>query len=219
MKNLLVVLMMFCSLHSFGQKVNIEEGLEALGSGYNKSYKVFIPDADLKLTTKKWNDFLKKNKAKVKTLKSGLINGKNAVINGLGQDSIQVYSKITESVDGVTLSAAFDRKGTFLSPSSNLNDAKLIQQLLKDLATEVRKEALMEKIKVAEKFLSTKTKDQKTLEDQNSYLIGSNEKMKMQIAENELKINDNSSVIEKLKGEVVEQGNNLQTIKDKLKDL
>jgi uncharacterized coiled-coil protein SlyX len=50
-------------------------------------------------------------------------------------------------------------------------------------------------------------------------LIGSNEKMKMQIAENELKINDNSSVIEKLKGEVVEQGNNLQTIKDKLKDL
>lgn len=219
MKNLLVILMMFCSVHVFGQKVNIEEGLEALGSGYNKSYKVFIPHADVKLATKRWSDFLKKNKAKVKTLKGGLINGQNTVVNGLGPDSIQVYSKINEAFDGVMLAAAFDRNGTFLSPSSTLNDAKLIQQLLKDWATEVSKEALMEKIKDAEKLLSAKMKDQKNLEEENSDLIGSNEKMKKQIAENERKITDNSNAIDKLKGEVIEQGKNVETIKDKQKDL
>jgi hypothetical protein len=219
MKNLLVVLMMFCSLHAFGQKVNIEEGLEALGSGYNKAYKVYIPHADVKLTTKRWSDFLKKNKAKVKTLKGGLINGQNTVINGLGPDSIQVYSKINEAFDGVMLAAAFDRNGTFLSPSSTLNDAKLIQQLLKEWATEVAKEALDEKIEDAAKLLAGKMKEKKNLEEDNTDLIGSNEKMKKQIAENERKITDNSNAIEKLKGEVVEQGNNLQTIKDKVKDL
>ena len=219
MKNILTILLIYLSgLYATAQKISVTTSTEELGSGYNSAYTVFIPHSTERAVEKKWIDFLKDNDAKVKSNKHG-INGQNAVIKSICPDTLQVYSKITENADGISLIAAFSKGGTFIAPATFNDDSKMIERMLQGLALPLAKDGLEDKIKAASKGLDGKLRDQESLEKQNEHLASENEKMKNKISDNEREIKDNDHKISDLKVEVENQKNNLDGIKNKAKDL
>ena len=200
------------------QKISVTTAAVELGNGYNSAFEVFIPHTTVRAVERKWVDFLKDNDAKVKTSKKG-INGQNAIIKSICADTLQVFSKITENAEGISLSAAFSKNGTFIAPSTFADDSKMIEKILHSMALPLAKEGLEDKVKVAQKLLEAKISDQEGLEKTNNKLANENEKMKKQTQENEREIKDNEHKISDLKADVENKKTSLDAFKNKSKDL
>lgn len=218
-KILLLFLLVALSTFSYGQKVIVDEGLESLGDGYNNAIRVFVPHTSEKALTKKWTEFLKKNNAKVKTSRSNTITGLYTVINGLGPDSMTVYSKITELSDGYQLAAVFQRGKECISSSRTPKEASMLQSLLKKWGADIGNEALLEKLEEAEDFLKGQNKTKRNLENNTKSLTQSNEAMKKQIADNEKKMEENTKKLGLLQTEIEAQTILIDGIKAKQLEL
>ena len=200
------------------QKITVTTSTEELGNGFNSAFTVFIPHTTVRAVERKWVDFLKDNDAKVKTSKKG-INGQNAVIKAICPDTLQVFSKIDENAEGISLIAAFSKNGTFISPSTFVDDAKMIDRVLHTIAMPLAKDGLEDKVKAAQKLLDAKISDQEELEKRNTKLANEIEKMKKETQENEREIKDNEHKIIDLKADVENKKTTLENIKNKSKDL
>jgi hypothetical protein len=191
MKTLTAILFfLFFSAFGFSQSVIVDEGLEKLGGGYNAAIRVYLPYVADDLFADAWVDFLKENKAKVKKSKEE-INAKNVVINGLGADTIIVYSTITPVDSGFQLAAVFMRENIAISTKSHPKEASWLIKFFKDWGKNISNQALLNKIEEEEKVLKDKSKDKKNLENNTDYLELSNANMKKQIGDNEKRIDDN----------------------------
>ncbi|MFN5347916.1 MAG: hypothetical protein ACK44N_10685 [Bacteroidota bacterium] len=191
MKKLIAsILFIFISSLGFSQVVIVDEGLEKLGGGYNTSIRVFIPYVSYELLADSWVDFLKENKAKVKKAKEE-INAKNVVINGLGADTLTIFSVITAVDSGFQLAAVFMRDDKTVSSKNHPKEASWIIKFFKEWGTKICNQALENKIKDQEDVIKDKSKDKKNLENNTSYLEQSNASMKKQISDNEKRIDDN----------------------------
>jgi len=184
------ILFVFISCFGFAQSVIVDEGLEKLGGGYNAAIRVYLPYVADDLLADAWVDFLKENKAKVKKSKEE-INAKNVVINGLGADTLVVYSTITPVDSGLQLAAVFMRENIAISTKSHPKEASWLIKFFKDWGKNISNQALLNKIEKEEKVLKDKGKDKKSLENNTNYLEQSNANMKNQIGENEKRIDDN----------------------------
>ena len=188
----LIAILFFLSFSAFGfsQSVIVDEGLEKLGGGYNTAIRVYLPYVADDLLADAWVDFLKENSAKVKKSKEE-INAKNVVINGLGADTIIVYSTITPVDSGLQLAAVFMRENIAISTKSHPKEASWLIKFFKDWGKKISNQALLNKIEEEEKVVKDKGKDKKSLENNTDYLEQSNANMKKQIGENEKRIDDN----------------------------
>ena len=219
MKTIISILFICASVQlANAQKITVTNSSEELGNGYNSAFTVFIPHTTERDVERKWISFLKDNDAKVKSSKKG-INGQNAIIKSICPDTLQVFSKITENAEGISLSAAFSKNGTFIAPSTFADDSKMIEKILHSMALPLAKEGLEDKVKVAQKLLEAKISDQEGLEKTNNKLANENEKMKKQTQENEREIKDNEHKISDLKADVENKKTSLDAIKNKSKDL
>lgn len=191
MKTLIVILFfLFVSVFGFSQSVIVDEGLEKLGGAYNTAIRVYVPYTSEDLLVDKWVDFLKENKAKVKKSKEE-INAKNVVINGLGADTMIVYSTIVQVDSGYQLAAVFMRENIAVSTKSHPKEASWLIKFLKDWGKNISNQSLLNKIEDQEKVLKDKGKDKKSFENNTEYLEQSNANMKKQISDNEKRIDDN----------------------------
>lgn len=168
----------------------VDEGLEKLGGAYNTAIRVYVPYTSEDLLVDKWVDFLKENKAKVKKSKEE-INAKNVVINGLGADTMIVYSTIVQVDSGYQLAAVFMRENIAVSTKSHPKEASWLIKFLKDWGKNISNQSLLNKIEDQEKVLKDKGKDKKSFENNTEYLEQSNANMKKQISDNEKRIDDN----------------------------
>ncbi len=200
------------------QKVTIQNNIENIGDGYNMAFKVTIPYTTEKSVTKKWSGFLKDNHAKVKSSK-GNIRGENTVINGLGADTMQVYSRVAETGNDIQLVAGFQRNGLYINPTDNPVDNELLTKLLYDLALTLSHEGIEERALEADKVFKDKTKEQSNLIRENEKLSSSNEKMKKNISQNEDEIEKNIRRLDDLKKEIADQQNAIEGIKNKKTEL
>jgi hypothetical protein len=191
MKTLTAILFfLFVSAFGFSQSVIVDEGLEKLGGAYNTAIRVYVPYSNEDLLADKWVDFLKENKAKVKKSKDE-ITAKNVVINGLGADTLIVYSTITPVDSGLQLAAVFMRENIAISTKSHPKEASWLIKFLKDWGKNISNQALLNKIEDQEDVLKDKGKDKKSLENNTDYLEQSNANMKKQISDNEKRIDEN----------------------------
>ena len=191
MKKLIAsILFVFISSFGFSQAVIVDEGLEKLGGAYNTAIRVYLPYVNDDLLADSWVDFLKENKAKIKKSKEE-ITAKNVVINGLGADTLIVYSTIVPVDSGLQLAAVFMRDNIAISTKSHPKEASWLIKFLKDWGTKISNQALENKIKDQEDVIKGKSKDKKNLENNTSYLEQSNASMKKQISDNEKRIDDN----------------------------
>ena len=198
------------------QKLTINNVSENLGGSYNPALQISIPHASTKTVEKKWNSFLKDYKAKVKSSKDE-ITGQRFVLKE--KDTMEVYSKITENADGVSLSAAFLRDGTFITSTTDPNDYDMLSKLLHDLALPIAKDGLDKKIEAATEIFEDKTKEHDNLVKRNERLHDDNEKMKGKISDNERETQDNEKKISGLKSAIEQQKSAVEEIKSKSKDL
>jgi hypothetical protein len=189
-----VLFFLFFSAFGFSQSVIVDEGLEKLGEGYNTAIRVYLPYVNDDLLADAWVDFLKENKAKVKKSKEE-INAKNVVINGLGADTLIVYSTITPLDSGLQLAAVFMRENIAISTKSHPKEASWLIKFFKDWGKNISNQALLNKIEEQEKVVKDKGKDKKSLENSTDYLEQSNANMKKQIVENEKRIDENKNKI------------------------
>jgi hypothetical protein len=188
----IIALLFFLFFYAFGfsQSVIVDEGLEKLGDGYNTAIRVYLPYVADDLLAEAWIDFLKENKAKVKKSKEE-INAKNVVINGLGADTLIVYSVITPVDSGLQLAAVFMRENIAISTKNHPKEASWLIKFFKDWGKNISNQALLNKIEEEEKVVKDKGKDKKSLENNTDYLEQSNANMKKQIGDNEKRIDDN----------------------------
>jgi hypothetical protein len=196
MKKILVFLFLIIStLTTNAQSVIVDEGLEKLGGAYNTAIRVYIPYATEDLLADKWVDFLKDNKGKVKKSKEE-ITAKNVVINGLGADTLLVYSTITQVDSGFQLAAVFMRENSSISSKNHPKEASWLMKFLKDWGKNIANQALQNQIEDQEELLKDKGKDKKSFENNSSYLEQSNANMKKQISDNEKRIEENKIKIQ-----------------------
>ena len=198
------------------QKISITQNTESSENGNSPSMQVFIPHATAKAAEKAWKDFLKDHHAKVKSSKDE-INTQNFVLKA--GDTMQVYSRISESSEGATLNAAFSSSGAFVTSTSLQSDYENLNHLLHDYALPIAKDALDKKIATANEILDDKTKERDNLLKRNEHLHDANDKMKSEISDNEREMSDNEGKIGSLKTVVEQQRNAVDDIKKKLKDL
>ena len=219
MKNILSILFLVISIgNATAQKVNVESSSLETNDGYNAAFAVSIPHASLKTVERKWSDFLKDNNAKVKSSKSEM-NGKNAIIKNIGPDTLQIYSKIDEVVEGVSLTVAVSKRGSYIAPATFPADAKMMERILKDFATPIAKDALDNKISVASKLLGVKMLDLEDMHRRDKRLASDIEKMKVRISENERERKDLEKQMEELSKDVEGKKTGLESIKNMAKDL
>ncbi len=220
MKNSLVsfIVLLISAVSLQAQKVEIITAVENIGGGYNLAYRINIPHAEAENVMKKWIRFLKDNDGKTSTSKTEA-KAKDVVIKGIGRDSLQVYSSLTESDNGVMLIAAFESRDGFISPQSHPEKSRLLEQLLLDFAKKLSTEAINEKAHDAEKDLKEKKREEQKLEKNTKSLKSSNERMKKNIADNEKKIEDNERRQEELKTEIGGREEIVKNIKAKLSEL
>ena len=206
-----------CSIQfAQAQKIVVKPSSEYSANGNNPSIEVFIPHTNTKTAEKKWMSFLKDYKAKAKSSKDE-INATNFVLKPA--DTLQVFSRISESSEGATVNAAFSSEGTFIAPGVVQADYDRLLQLLHDFALPIAKDGLDKKIEAATEILEDKTKERDNLVKRNEHLHDANEKMKSEISDNEREMSDNEGKIGSVKTVVEQQRNAVEEIKKKSKDL
>jgi regulator of replication initiation timing len=217
-KKLFFLLLLLASLAGFGQKVSIEYAIDQVGDGYNSTCRVKIPHASEKILDRRWTNFLKDNKGKVRTSK-GQTRGENVRINGLGHDSLQFYSRYMEDADGMLLKVAVMRGGAFLSFKDNNSFNRQLENILLDFALTVSKEGLDRKVEEAEAMLASSKKEQNGLVKTNERLSLENENMKKRISENEATISSNAAKSEELTLKIQTQQGVVEQLRAKFSEL
>jgi hypothetical protein len=191
MKKIIALLFfVFVSFFGFSQGVIVDEGLEKLGGGYNTAIRVYLPYVPNDLFADSWIDFLKENKGKVKKSKEE-ITAKNVVINGVGADTLTIYSVIVPVDSGFQLAAVFMRENMAISSKNHPKEASWLIKFFKEWGAKISNQALENNIKDQEYVIKDKNKDKKSLENNTSYLEQSNANMKKQISDNEKRIDEN----------------------------
>ncbi len=217
-KIFMMLLMLLFSASSPAQKISVDYALDQLGEGYNPTFRVKIPHATEKLIDKKWTGFLKDNNAKVRSSK-GQIKGENAVIKGLGPETLQIYSRLIEDEDGMLLKVAVEKAGVFVSPTSEPDYHKRLETILLDFALTHARIGLNEKLEDATELLEDNQKEQKNLVKTNERLANDNESMKKKISENENTIKENTKKSEELLLKIEAQQKSLEILRGKYTEL
>lgn len=214
----LIVISLFLSAFAIGQKISIEHSLDQLGEGYNPTFRIKIPHATEKVVEKKWTSFLKDNGARVRTSK-GQIKGENAIIKGIGPDTLQVFSRLIEDEDGMLLKVAFIKGSSFVSPTADPEYCRRLEDILKDFALLHAKDGLNKKVEIASELLEDSQKEQRNLIKATERLAQDNEDMKKKIAENEQTIEDNKKKTEDLKVKIEGQEKSIELLRSKFTEL
>jgi len=214
----LFILMFFMVNTMFAQNVSIENGIDQIGDGYNPTLRVKIPHIEEKALKKNWISFLKGNNAKVRKSNKG-IKGEHTVINGLGQEMLEIYSNISKETDGMLLRVAFVKSGVFVSPTGDATYMKRLETIMYDFALRQAKAGLNAKLEnVTDQFKGTKKKQEKLIRF-NERMAADNENMKKRIEKNESSIKENKDKIEETKLNIETQKGSLEVLRSKLIEL
>ncbi len=218
MKSIIKICVACCLVSSqiVAQKITVAESSENFGEGFNAAIKLFVPHTNAKTMEKKWISFLKDYRAKVKSNKDE-IDAQNFVLKA--KDTLQVFSRINESTEGVTLVASFMRENVYISKSTSESDFDKLSRMLHDFVLPVAKDALDKKIETSTDILEEKTKDRDNLVKRNEHLHDANEKMKGEISDNEREMSDNDGKVGSLKTVIEQQQKAVEEVKAKAKDL
>jgi hypothetical protein len=203
---------------SFAQRIAITTGMETLNGEFRKSYNLFVPHATVKALSHAWIDYLKDNRAKVKT-SGDEINTMSVVIPMISKDTLQVFAKASAVAEGASLSAAFLLPDGAVSQELSADASQAIMKILHDLALPVAKDGLKDKIALSQKAVDSKERESDALIKRNEKLKADNERMQNQMHDNEREMQDNEKKISAVKSEIGAGKESLDAVKAKEKDL
>ena len=204
----LVLLTFFFVSSSFGQVMEAEK---AMSKGENNALIVTLPDTDVKVVAKEWEKFMKSYKAKVKGVKkSDEVFSDNAKLESISDNTVDVYSLVTQKGDDTKLSVWMDLGGAYLNSSDYPEKYENAKKLLHDFSGIVSKTYIANMLQMEEK----KMKDlEGTLKD----IDKSQENSEKDIEKYLEKIEEEKANIEKAKSDRVDaQKSVVKKVKEQL---
>jgi len=141
----------------------IMESAKPMSQGNNNAMTVTLPDTDVKVVEKEWEDFIKDYKAKLRKIKkSSEIFGDDARIESISKNTVDVYALVSERGDDTELTVWYDLGGAYLNSKDHPTQYGNAQKMLNDFSGIVSKTYIANILNEEEK----KLKDlEKTLED------------------------------------------------------
>ncbi len=217
MKNLFLTAAISFSICSFAQEIKVHEGKESFASGSHNALSINIYETDKANVEKEWKRLLKDFHPEKTNDSKGEYFFDNTTFKSLGNNPIDVYSKVVDKGDkSVQLIVCFDLGGAFLNSSEHKDKYDYFKKLMHDFATNTTKEAINEALKEATKTFDHIVDKEHDLEKDNKNLdediVNYNEK----ITKAKQHIEKNKQEIEVKKKEMEAQQKVVDGIKTKL---
>ncbi|HXD91703.1 MAG TPA: hypothetical protein VNX01_00745 [Bacteroidia bacterium] len=216
-KQILTIAVAISSLQFFAQDVKVRESNESFSNGGHNSLSVTLYVTDVNMVEKEWKSKMKDFGYDKSSEKSNEYFFDNVVMKDLGNNTMDVFSKVTEQKGekSVTLTAAFDLGGAYLSSSEHKDKFEYVKKMMHDFAVKISKEELDDQIKAAGKALSNLQDKQAGLEKDNKGLADDITNYNSKIKKANEQIEQNKKDIETKKGEVAAQQKVVEGIKAK----
>jgi len=216
-KQILTIAIAISSLQFFAQDIKVKESNESFSNGGHNALTVTLYVTDIDMVEKEWKSQMKDFGYDKSNEKGGEYFFDNVLMKQLGNNTLDVYSKVTElkGDKAVQLSVAFDLGGAYLSSSEHKDKFEYVKKMIHDFAVKITKEALDDQIKNAGKVLSTLQGKQSSLEKDNKGLASDIEDYNKKIKKANEEIEQNKKDIETKKVEVTAQQKVVEGIKAK----
>lgn len=152
-----------------GTQLAITETRTPMSRGIQPALTVVIPKGSAKVSEKAWKDQLGKFRAKVKVEK-GEIFADNASLPQISENTVDIFTRFTDTKEGVAMAVTFDLGGAFLSSATHADPYKAAENLVYLFAVDQAKAAVGQEIDDAEKVHKKLQEEKKKLErDQKGY--------------------------------------------------
>ncbi|MFK8103611.1 MAG: hypothetical protein AB8G15_13850 [Saprospiraceae bacterium] len=204
---------------SYGQ---IDEGSRSMSQGIQNALIIEIPDVEEKTVIKLWKKYIKEYDGKKikRNRKADEYFTDNAEIPALGgTNSVDVYARIAESGDDVSVTAWFDLGGSFLSsnehPQEYVEAEKMMMRFALNVAQKLTQDELDDQLKALKK-LESKLKKLKNAND-NYHRDIENAKARIAKAEGNIIENEQEQVTAAEKIEA--QKEIVKAVQERLNDL
>ena len=216
-KRILTIAIAISSLQFFAQDIKVRESNESFSNGGHNALSITLYVTDANMVEKEWKSKMKDFGYDKSSEKSNEYFFDNVVMKELGNNTMDVFSKVTEQKGekSVTLTAAFDLGGAYLSSSEHKDKFEYVKKMMHDFAVKITKEELDDQIKAAGKVLSTIQGKQADLEKDNKGLADDITNYNQKIKKANEQIEQNKKDIETKKGEVAAQQKVVEGIKAK----
>ncbi len=177
--------------------VETTEVFEFMSQGQRPGIRISIPKADANDVTKSWKKYLKNFGAKPKMYGSEFLS-KEAYIDGLSENTLDIYSTIQPYPEGTLLKVFMDmgKESGYLSSPSNAEQYDIALALLKDFAITESFKAIDEELEQEEKLLYQMDRERQKLQTEYEQLIKDIENYKQAIQKAETDIEQNSLIQE-----------------------
>ncbi len=216
-KQILTIAIAVSSLQFFAQDVKVRESNESFSNGGHNALSVTLYVTDVNMVEKEWKSQMKDFGYDKSSEKSNEYFFDNVIMKQLGNNTLDVFSKVTEqkAEKTVTLTAAFDLGGAYLSSSEHREKFEYVKKVMHDFAVKITKEAIDDEIKDASKVLSNIQSKQASLEKDNKGLADDITNYNQKIKKANEQIEQNKKDIETKKSEVTAQQKVVDGIKAK----
>lgn len=177
MKNLIFIMILFASTEVFAQEeIKVQQKEWAVGDKMQPAFVVEVPQTNAKDAINLWEktlvpknifDTFKKLPKMEKEEKNEWVIQK-VLIGEICPDSLDVYTRITETKDRITFAALFDNYGSFIG--NNSNEAKNAKEYVRNYAVELYRQGVNNELDDLKKELKKKEKDLTGYEKDNRKL-------------------------------------------------
>ncbi|MEZ4886352.1 MAG: hypothetical protein R3E32_16570 [Chitinophagales bacterium] len=177
--------------------VESTEIFEFMSQGQRPGIRVSIPSANAVDVAKSWKKYLKDFGAKPKMYGSEFLS-KEAYIDGLSENTVDIYSMVQPHPEGTLLKVFFDlgeEKGYLASPT-NAEKYEVGLAMIRDFAITESYKAVSEELETEEKTLYQMDKARQKLQAEYDQLVKDIENYKQAINKAETDIEQNSLIQE-----------------------
>jgi len=219
MKNsiLIISIAMFANFAT-AQSIQVTEHKVTFSTGEQNALVTTIYHSSKDAVAGKWKDYLKDFKNEKVKFDNNEMFGDNVLFKEWGNNPVDVYTLFEENKDdnSVTMKAAFDLGGAYLTKEKDAAKYTMAEKLIKDFAVKATKFPIEEKLRIAEKLLADMDSDQKNLDKENKDLHNDIENYKNKIAraDEEIKKNEESQI--KKKAQIEAQKTVIDQIKSEI---
>ncbi len=227
MKKQFFSLLIFTPVFLFSQvDIRVEEQSLGMSKGTQPAFVVTIPQVELKEVESNFKKYIKKGtKGKVEEVSSEIIL-LGATNNKISPLVFDMYARVTQSSNGVVVSAWLSEGEGFVSSQTAPSKAVAFKQYIRAFAVDEYKEAVKEEVKEEEKKLKDEQKKLEDFEKDEKKAESNIESHRAEIASREKKIADEQKNIatakqnqQTQKGEVSKQEESLRKIQAKYNNI
>lgn len=216
-KQILTLSLAIASLQFFAQDIKVRESNESFSNGSHNALSVTLYVTDVNMVEKEWKSLIKDYGYDKSSEKSDEYFFDNVTIKQLGNNTLDIFSKVdaNKAEKTVTLKAAFDLGGAYLSSSEHKDKFEYVKKMMHDFAVKITKEGIDEEMKDAGKVLATHQSKQASLEKDNKDLADDITNYNQKIKKANEQIEANKKAIEGKKSDVAAQQKVVDAIKAK----